>query len=86
MAGYDQRDPDGDPPAQLRDGGGFLEAPDPPAPSHYTALPYLSYLSLYSLTGHYSCSLYNASRLFIQCLSFVMRGQLCFIISSGIII
>ena len=39
IGGYDQRDPDSDPPAQLRDGGGFLEAPDPPAPSHYTALP-----------------------------------------------
>ena len=39
IGGYDQHDPDCDPPAQLRDGGGFLEAPDPPAPSHYTALP-----------------------------------------------
>ena len=57
MAGYDQRDPDSDPPAQLRDGAGFLEAPDPPAPSHYnTKAP---------LTKHYS-TLYNASQLFVQ--------------------
>ena len=39
LAGYDQCDPDSDPPAQLRDGAGFLEAPDPPAPSHYNTLP-----------------------------------------------
>ena len=46
VAGYDQRDPDSDPPAQLRDGAGFLEAPDPPAPSHYNtkAPPYQALL------------------------------------------
>ena len=52
---YDQRDPDCDPPAQLRDGGGFLEAPDPPHPLIIQPYPALLH------------PLYNASPcLFIQ--------------------
>ena len=48
----DQRDPLR-PPAQLRDGWGFLEAPDPPAPSHYTALPDITGQPLQCISAFY---------------------------------